>query len=571
MNQPDKVESMQMLARSQTAQILVVDDVPENLLAIEAALQGLGNELVFAGSGPDALRQLLERDFALILLDVQMPSMDGLETARMIRARQRTRHVPIIFITAYDRDDDAVLAGYRLGAVDFLFKPINAEILRAKASVFVELQRRTAEVARQAVQLREHEQVERARALADQRRQLEAAALRSSVVEHRQQAELLMRTNLELERARAQLELADRRKDEFIAVLAHELRNPLAAIVSGLDVLATDPSVTVVQTVRTIMERQGRHLTRLVDDLLDIARITSGKLKLRKQLVRVREVLDDALELATPGIVANGNLLEVECECGDARLFGDPVRLAQVIGNLLSNAVRYTDRGGHIRVSARADEREQVRIVVKDDGRGMPPALVSRVFEMFVQGDGDGGGLGIGLTLVQQLTQLHGGEVTARSDGPGRGSEFELRLPIAGSEAAPEIDEQAIGEQSDAAQMRVAVIDDDRDVRELTRAVLECWGHSVVEAADGHDGISLVISEQPDVAIIDIGLRDIEGYEVARRLRAELGDRCPRLIAMTGFGQPRDRERAFAAGFNAYLPKPAKSEALRSAMHPSLD
>jgi signal transduction histidine kinase len=569
---------MQMLARSQTAQILVVDDVPENLIAIEAALHGLGNELVFASSGQDALRYLLERDFALILLDVQMPTMNGLETARMVRARARTKHVPIIFVTAHDRDDGAVLAGYRLGAVDFLFKPINPEILRAKASVFVELQRRTAEVARQAMLLREHEQAERERALADQRRQLEAAALRRSVVEHREHAELLTRTNLELEHTRAQLELsnqrlalADRRKDEFIAVLAHELRNPLAAIMSGLDVLAVDPTPAMVQTVRTIMERQGRHLTRLVDDLLDIARITSGKLKLRKQVLSVQQVLQDALELATPSLVANGNLLEVDSSCDEVLLFGDPVRLAQVIGNLLSNAARYTDRGGQVCLSARIDGPGHVRITVKDDGRGMPPALVARVFEMFVQGESDGGGLGIGLTLVQQLTQLHGGEVSARSEGPGRGSEFELRLPVASRETSSHGDDRGRDEQGESTQMHVALIDDDGDVRQLTRAVLEHWGHSVVEAADGNDGISLVLNERPDVAIIDIGLHDIEGYEVARRLRAELGDSCPRLIAMTGFGQSTDRERAFAAGFNAYLPKPAKSEALRSAMHPSFD
>jgi signal transduction histidine kinase len=568
---------MQVLARS-AAEILVVDDVRENLIAIEAALQGLGNHMVYASSGEEALRCLLDRDFALILLDVQMPSMNGLETARLIRARARTKHVPIIFITGYDEDNEAVLAGYRLGAVDFLFKPINAEILRAKASVFVELQRRTAEVARQAFLIKEHEQAERERALADQRRHLEAAALRKSVAEHREHAEALARTNLELERIRAQLEHsnqrlahADRRKDEFIAVLAHELRNPLAAIMSGLDVLASDPSSPVVQTVRPIMERQGQHLTRLVDDLLDIARITSGKLKLRRQLLRVEEVLDDAIKLATPGIVANQNLLTVECDCAHVRILGDPVRLAQIVANLLSNASRYTDRGGHIHVSARADERDHVRIIVKDDGHGMSPALVARVFDMFVQGKSDGGGLGIGLTLVRQLTEMHGGEVAARSDGPGCGSEFEIRLPVGGADAIAQDEPREREPDGEETQMRVAVIDDDRDVRELTRAVLECWGHSVLEAADGKDGISLVLHERPDIAIIDIGLRDIEGYEVARRLRAELGASCPRLIAVTGFGQARDRERAFAAGFHAYLSKPAKSEALRAAMHSSLD
>ena len=523
------------MGRDQAA-ILVVDDVPDNLTAIEAALDGLGHRPVFARSGQEALRCLLERDFALILLDVQMPSMNGLETARLIRRRKRSRHVPIIFITAHDRNDDEILAGYRLGAVDFLFKPIHPEILRAKVSVFVELQRRTAEVARQA------------------------------------------QTNLALERMRAQLQhsnqrlaLADRRKDEFIAMLAHELRNPLAAIMSGLEVLAVDPSPTVVETIRPAMTRQGLHLMRLVDDLLDIARITSGKLQLHEQLIRVQQVLDDAVELVSPDVIAKRQLLDIDCDCGELRICGDPVRLAQVVANLLSNAARYTDPGGHIWLSARLDQRGELRICVRDDGRGMPPSLLSRVFELFVQGEVGGGGLGIGLTLVRQLTQMHGGEVTARSEGLGRGSEFELRLPLAGDQRPRRL---APGERSSElglAHKRVALIDDDHDVRELTRSVLEHWGHSVVEAAHGTDGIALVLNERPDIAIIDIGLDDIEGYEVARRLRAELGDRCPRLIAMTGFGRAQDRERAFAAGFHAYLPKPARSEALRSAMHGSVD
>jgi two-component system, sensor histidine kinase len=380
--------------REQVGEILVVDDVPENLIAIEAALEGLGNQLVFASSGEEALRHLLERDFALILLDVQMPSMDGLETARLIRRRKRTQHLPIIFLTAYDRDEDEILAGYRLGAVDFLFKPINPEILRAKASVFVELQRRTAELVCQT------------------------------------------QTNLELERTRLQLQhsnqrlaLADRKKDEFLAMLAHELRNPLAAILSGIELLAFNSSPEVRQKVHAVTERQGQHLMRLVDDLLDVARITSGKLQLEKQLIRVEQVLDDAVALASAAIAAHDHRLEVDSRCDCMGVLADPVRLTQVVANLLSNAARYTGHGGHIRMSAWIDDDGDVHIRVKDDGRGMTPSLAARVFDLFEQGDSSSGGLGIGLTLVRQLTELHGGEVTARSDGPGHGSEFELRLP----------------------------------------------------------------------------------------------------------------------------------------------
>lgn len=406
---------MQAWDRSRIGEILVVDDVSDNLLAIEAALDGLAPALVFARSGEEALRCLLDRDFALILLDVQMPSMNGLETARLIRRRKRSQHVPIIFVTAHDRDDDEVLAGYRLGAVDFLFKPIKPEILRAKAGVFIDLQRHAAALARQAAQIEAQE-------LADLRRQVEAAALRRSNLE-------LERIRTELQHSNERLALADRRKDEFIAMLAHELRNPLAAIMAGIELLAVDPRPAVIETARPAMERQALHLIRLIDDLLDVARITSGKMELQPQSLTVEEVIADAVELVSAMIVANDHELKIDCECEGARILGDPVRLAQMVANLLSNAARYTNRGGHIHVLARLDERGDVRIRVRDNGRGITPALLGRIFDPFVQGEPGGGGLGIGLALVKRLTQMHGGEVTARSDGPGHGSEFELRLP----------------------------------------------------------------------------------------------------------------------------------------------
>lgn len=565
---------MQALDQQQAAEILVVDDVPENLVAIESALEGLSNDLVLATSGSEALRYLLSRDFALILLDVQMPSMDGLETARMIRQRERTRHVPIIFITAYDRNDDDVLAAYRLGAVDFLFKPINAEMLRAKASVFVDLQRRTAEVARQARLIKEHEQAVMERALAEQRRRLEAEALRQTLSEQRKHGEALTQKNLELEQIRAELEqsnerlaAADRRKDEFIAVLAHELRNPLAAMMSGLELLKADPSPENVSTVQPIMQRQGQHLIRLVEDLLDMSRISSGKLKLRKKPIPVTELLDDAVKLSLPRIETSDHTLEVRCECEDALVFGDPVRLAQMVANLLSNAARYTDRNGHIWLSSRRNDQGQILITVRDDGRGMTKELVGRVFDMFVQAKAGGGGLGIGLTLVRKLAQMHDGEITAHSEGPGMGSEFELRLPEAAAQDPPQPVVRSPPTRAPESSLRVVLIDDHDDVREMTRSLLERWGHTVSEAANGTDGLALVLDERPDVAIIDIGLPDIEGYDVATRLRETLGDACPRLVAMTGFSQAKDRARALASGFDTHLSKPAKPEELRSAMH----
>jgi len=278
--------------------VLVVDDASENLIAIEAALSGLGAELVTATSGETALKRLLDYDFALILLDVHMPDMDGLEAASLIRGRLRSRHIPITFVTAYDQNDDVVLGAYRLGAVDFLFKPINTEVLRAKVSMFVELRHRAEEIARQASKIAEQE-------LADQRRRLEAEALRTRLEEQNKHAEILGQKNEALEQAYAELqrinrrlEITDRRKDEFIAVLGHELRNPLVPIVSGLALLGqTDAQPP--ERVLSAMTRQVNHLTRLVDDLLDVSRIAEGKLELRKSNVRVAEIIERAVDISS--------------------------------------------------------------------------------------------------------------------------------------------------------------------------------------------------------------------------------------------------------------------------------
>ncbi|MFO7564043.1 MAG: hybrid sensor histidine kinase/response regulator [Enhygromyxa sp.] len=368
--------------RDPIGEILVVDDVPENLAAIETALSGLSDALVFASSSEEALRRVSDRDFALVLLD-EHTAAGGLATAR--RIRRRTQDLPIIFITAEDSDADELLAGCHLGAVDFLFEPINPELLRAKVAVFVELQRRAALIN-------------------------------------------------ELEHDNQRLRAADRRKDKFIAMLAHELRSPLAVVTAAVELLATESRSNVVRKVRPALARKVTHLTRLVDDLTDIARITSGKLRLDPELIPVDDLISEAVELASPAIVEKHHALQIDCRCGDLRLFGDRVRLAQVLGNLLANAARYTAAGGHLRVSAWLDERGDLRLRVADDGRGMTPALLSRVFKPFVRGDETHDGLGIGLTLVQTLTRMHGGEVIARSDGPGRGSEFELRLPVAAPE-----------------------------------------------------------------------------------------------------------------------------------------
>src|SRR5688572_21538099 len=296
------------------ADILVVDDSAANLMALQTALEGVGGRVVGAQSGEEALRTLLERDFAVILLDVKMPTLGGFETARLIRERKRSRHTPIIFTTAYNRDDRDVVAAYRLGAVDFLFKPFAADVLRAKVAVFVELQRRTAELARQDRLLREHEHERR---LEEERRRWKEEAMQKRLEEL---AEL------------------DRQKDEFLAVLAHELRNPLAPLVTGLQLLQKKaPADELVTLTHGRMARQLDNLRRLVDDLLDVSRVHSGRVELRKRPVAVQEVLEMALVAARPRIDERGHSLEVRLPPEPLLIDVDGIRLAQVFTNLLNN------------------------------------------------------------------------------------------------------------------------------------------------------------------------------------------------------------------------------------------
>ncbi len=568
--------------------ILVVDDNASNLLAIEAALAGLGLNLVTAQSGADALRWLLERDFALILLDIEMPSMDGYETARLIRGRLRTRHVPIIFITAFSRDDREILEGYALGAVDFLFKPIVPEILRAKASVFVELRRRADEVARQAELLRDAERQDHARRMAEERQRWESESLREQMEKERrnatamaQKAAELARTVARLEQVEAdlkryslELEEADRRKDEFLALLGHELRNPLAPIVTSLELLRTRSSVDAeVQRACQTLDRQVAHLTRLVDDLLDVSRITSGKIELRRQRFPLGEILDRAVALSQPQFDQRQQRLQVEVSDVDREvtLELDITRMVQVVSNLLLNAAKYSEPGSRVRLRAGRDESEAI-IGVTDEGRGIDPEMLPRIFGSFVQVKTGGGGLGVGLSLARRLVEMHGGTIQAHSEGVGRGSEFFVRIPIAPVDDAPQltpIERTApffLEPASIDERMRIVVIDDNDDIRETMQQLLQSLGHVVEVAADGLTGVELVLKERPQVALVNIGMPGLDGYQVAQKLRAEFGPAQLRLVAMTGFGQSSDRDRALAAGFDSHLIKPARTDQIQRAL-----
>ncbi|NVB77445.1 MAG: response regulator [Kofleriaceae bacterium] len=527
--------------------ILVVDDNDTNLVAIEAALLPLGRKLVLARSGVEALARLLEQDFALIILDVAMPGMDGFETARLVRSRARNRATPIIFITGLSWQDDAILKGYELGAFDFLMKPIRAEVLRAKATVFIELQQRTQELRDKAEQLREEQARAHERELTMQRKRFEADAL---------------------ERQVAQMAEIDRRKDEFLAILAHELRNPLQPLQTAVELMANNAEAPVPERVRNIIARQVTHIGRLVDDLLDVARFQTGKLDLRREPVSFEIVVREAVADSRTSVEARKHALSVSGIDDPPMVYGDPMRLVQVLSNLLSNATKYTDPGGKIDVRW-GIAGDQAFVRVTDNGRGIPAALLPRIFDMFVQErttpDGKGG-LGLGLGLVKRLVELHGGSVHASSDGPGKGASFEVRLPLADESMLAKYKPAAVDSGPTERKLRAVVCDDAADLRELVADLLRIKGHDVTVVEDGPSAVRVIQSQKPDVALIDIGLPDMDGYEVARTLRQQMKEHV-RLIAMTGYGQATDRAAALQAGFDAHIVKPASADKIMRALY----
>jgi signal transduction histidine kinase len=623
----------------------------------------------------------MQREFAVILLDVNMPDVDGFETAELIRRYRRSAHTPIIFITAY-ADEPQIARGYALGAVDYIPSPVIPEILRSKVRVFgelFELRRRLVRQADERAALAASEAalmaaVDSTRRLAclselshalsglvdvdsgmrslldivvprlapgamvalydaagdirdalcrrtadgSDTRRLDAegvaawragqapsgastladaptAAEREFLLQHGREAigvlsidgeatplgaallqevaaraaaalvaaqlhqalqdEIVVRRGAEV-----RLEEAARRKDEFLAMLAQELRNPLAPIRLATELIRRTPAGAQPQVRRATetTERQLRQLTRLVDDLLDVARITQGKVELRPVTLELRALVADVAELERPPMQARRQSLTLILPPQPLWVVGDEGRLQQVVGNLLNNAHKYTGDCGHIELELRADG-EAVSLVVRDDGIGMEPTLVPRVFDLFEQGkrglDRSQGGLGIGLTLVHRLLKMHRGTIEANSDGLGRGSSFTVRLPLASAPLTASIAHEAAAARA-VTPRRILVVDDNTDAADSTAALLQMEGHAVQIAHDGASALACASNFAPDIVLLDIGLPEVDGYEVARRLRLLPMARSARVFALTGYGAPADRARARDAGFDAHLLKP---------------
>jgi signal transduction histidine kinase len=499
--------------------ILVVDDLPEKIFVYKTILEDLNQNLITASSGEEALRLVLRHEFAVILLDVNMPGMDGFETATLIRNRKKSSRTPIIFLTAFTDELNAA-QGYASGAVDYLPTPVVPEILKTKVRVFIEL-----------FQMRQQAAV---------------------------QAE---------ERAkRAAAEQSARRKDEFLAMLAHELRNPLAPLHNALHVLKR-PDVTpeIAQEAHEMMERQLSHMVRLVNDLMDVSRITRGKIELKRGNVFLEKILQGAVETVRPLISERQHSLILKMPHKSTLVSADVVRLAQVFSNLLNNAAKYTDPGGRITISVE-ESGQSVFISVQDTGVGIPADKLSEVFDLFMQVDNSisrsQGGLGIGLTLVKRLVELQGGTIKAESNGLGKGSTFIITLPLAEEQDDTAPQEQASPQPGKGPSFKILVVDDNKESAKTLGWMLEYMGHEIVLAFDGPSAIEMAEEHRPDMILLDIGLPGMSGYEVCSHLRRNPKLQGTVFVAQTGWGQAEHRRRSEEAGFDHHLVKPIQAQTL---------
>ncbi|HEY8747142.1 MAG TPA: response regulator [Tepidisphaeraceae bacterium] len=685
--------------------ILLVDDKPDKLLALEVVLSDLDVNLVRASSGREALRYLLRDEFAVILLDVNMPSMDGFETAALIRQRRSSRDTPIIFITAF-ADEMHMARGYSVGAVDYILAPVIPEILRTKVRVLVDLYRQRQQLEVQAeLQRRRAGQLQRLAAaslainssrslhgllktVADSARDAigahqaitlflpasaartpkseavgsfsdkyaqwrdrplrldvcaETQVARSPVAVRLTQAQLERHPDWEIVRdlevppihgmmaaplvsagsrslgliyvsdkeqgefteddeailtqlaqmasiaientLYAEERESNRLKDEFLATLSHELRTPLNAILGWTQMLRTGPAAAAdIAHGLEVIERNVKAQSRLIEDLLDVSRITTGKLRLTVRKMELASVIRGAIDSARPAAEARRIALDGEIPDDTGSILGDPDRIQQVVWNLLSNAIKFTPAGGRVTASVQR-KGGRIEIRVADTGKGIEPTFLPYVFDRFRQADSSTtrshGGLGLGLAIVRHLVELHGGTVSADSEGHGRGSVFTVdlpertvaepgplhaprpqngeHLPMPGSEVA-----------IDLKGLRILAVDDEPDARELIRHVLSRTGANVEVAASAQEALESIDRQMPDILVSDIGMPEADGYSLIREVRKIDPDRGGNMpaIALTAYVREEDRAKMLAAGFTAHVPKPVEpAELIRVISH----
>ena len=718
--------------------ILMVDDSPTNLLALQSILNSPDRNLVSAASGDDALRYLLDNEVAVILMDVYMPGLDGLETAELIRGRDRSRDIPIIFLTADSTGGRHLSRGYSLGAVDYIVKPIEPDILRSKVAVFVELFKKTQEVKQQAVLLKEknlelenanlarlnmlidlgHEltaerdpwhvlenfcrsarQIVEAqesavglidrdgkslryffrcrqdgentestgngapkiltRALkqllkeghplrlndsddllhergktsqlvhsflgapivsastpcgwvyllnkpnaeefseADERlaatlatqvgiayenamlysdAQRHATELQQEITERKQAEEERAKLLVREQAARAEAEQANRTKDEFLATLSHELRTPLTAIL-GWSHLVRTGSLDKSQLARAVetIERNARSQSQLIDDLLDVSRIITGKLQIEPTQIDLCAVVESAIDAVRPSFEVKNIQFKTSMISKECLVAGDANRLQQIFWNLFSNAVKFTPEGGTVRVEVK-ERKQQVRVAVIDSGSGITAEFLPYIFDRFRQADGSTtrmhGGLGLGLSIVKHLVQLHGGSVEVKSDGKDKGSTFIVTLPLVSSSSSLAPEDAVAAEVSGNGEapsflkilrgLRILVVDDEADSRDLVSEILTRWGSDVYCCESAAAGMKAFKSWKPDLLVSDIGMPVEDGYSLIKKLRKLKTKRAREMpaIALTAYATKEDQARTLSSGFQMHVAKPIDPEIL---------
>jgi signal transduction histidine kinase len=681
--------------------ILLVDDKPERVLALEAVLEHLNQNIVRAFSGREALRALLNEDFAVILLDVNMPGMDGFETASLIRQRKATQHTPIIFVTA-SNDDEHLTRGYSLGAVDYIQAPFSPDVLKAKVNVFVDLATKSEQVKRQAASLRRRAQQLQKLAAASvainsalsiekmlqtvtdvardvigthqaitlfllndstarrlprtlavssfsdkyqkwRERDLAMDVIATTIVAQSRTAtrltanelrehpdwdivknvdippivggmlaaplmsrdghsfgviylsdrvdgdftqndeavlvQLAQMASIAIENTLfAEERETNRIKDEFLSTLSHELRTPLNAMLGWTQLLRMEKLSDEVAYGVDVIERNAKAQAKLVEDMLDVSRVTTGKMKLKSRQADLAAVVQAALDTVRPAADAKQIELKWIHELDSTDIFGDPDRLQQVVWNLLSNAVKFTQAGGRVEVRTNRNNGF-FRIVVTDNGPGISAKFLPHVFDRFRQADASStrahGGLGIGLTIVRHIVELHGGRVQAESAGEGRGASFTVELPVIAPKPATEeaprhtpaaIDLPRASSNGGASVqgMRILLVDDEADAREVIARLLRRAGAHVETAGGAPAALEHLSRQCPDLLISDIAMPDCDGYELLRSARQLPGIRDLSLpaIALTAYAREEDRARALAAGFEDHVCKPVEADHL---------
>ncbi len=526
---------------NEAVDILLIDDEPRNLLVLDAALDSPSYRLLHATNADEAMKQLLDHDVAVIVLDVLMPETDGYTLAKIIRGSKRFRRVPIVFLTAQTPDNRSILEAYEAGAVDYLSKPFHTHVLRQKIAIFVELfvNRREIDALNRDLEHRVHQRTE------------------------------------QLARSEAQLREVDAQRTAFLATLAHELRNPLAPLRTGLDLLRSPHGPDDGKAAIEAMTRQLGYLVRLVDDLLDASRATTGLLRLQSHPRSLSAIVEGAAAIARPHLDRRRPTLVVDGDIGGLWDV-DETRIVQIISNLLHNASKFSADAGTIRVELLTDSTGAT-INVRDHGTGIPADEIDKVFELFTtiarSSEGPTGGLGIGLTLSRRLAELHRGTLTASSEGKGKGATFALWLPAElSSDSHGRTHESSTREEATHAvktpisqppqPLTIVIIEDNQDAAELLARWLIAAGHEVHVAHEGAEGIDLVQRTAPDLVLCDIGLPGMNGSDVCRRVKGQIAQ-APVMIALTGWGTPRDRASTLKAGFDHHLVKPVDPAELR--------